>query len=250
MRILAMVFFFVLVPFAAHALDVDHCGQIVPDGETGDLVGDLTCTAGQDGIALGDQATLRFAGHVLSGSGGSTAVVCTTNRCTVLGPGEIVGGEWNGIVGNGAKGGRAILQGLRIHGTTAAISGFAKGRLTVADVRTGLTAMGRAELTDFTAHDNGNYGAHASSTLVGTNVVTIDNGGDGLSAGKLKLSGLTATGNATTGINATHAVVRDGTLTGNGVDVYTVYRPRLVDSTCGTSQQAGTSNTWSVCTSD
>jgi len=49
----------------AQALDITSCGQTVPAGETGVLVGDLQCDPATRGVTLQYAATLDLNGHAL-----------------------------------------------------------------------------------------------------------------------------------------------------------------------------------------
>jgi hypothetical protein len=90
--------------------------------------------------------------------------------------------------------------------------------------------------------DNPELGAIVANWVRGTQVILSDNFGYGLEgpAQSIVFRNLTATGNAEPVTFAYHARLIDSTLTGNdaggaGVDVYTLRRPRLQNTTCGRS---------------
>jgi hypothetical protein len=120
-------------------------------------------------------------------------------------------------------------------------------------------------LEDVTIDNNGG-GAIADCSglkLKGENV-TITNNGTGICGDGIKLKNATITGNGVAGIFSWTARVKlkDSTVTGNdaggnGFDIVTSKRPRLVDSTCGRSAQVAPlatpdagSPSWGVCTND
>src|SRR5207245_3106154 len=75
------------------AIDIGFCGLDVPPGQVGVLQADLTCSG--VGVELEEMATLQMNGHSISG--GSIGVFCS-RRCTIQGPGEIIGASSFGIV--------------------------------------------------------------------------------------------------------------------------------------------------------
>src|SRR5262245_57792821 len=82
----------------AQALDIGSCGASIPDGEVGTLTADLVCTDPVPAITLGAGATLELAGHRVQGlsADGQTSLTvlrCARKRCTIVGPGEIVGSD-------------------------------------------------------------------------------------------------------------------------------------------------------------
>src|SRR5262245_22565917 len=89
----------------AHALDINSCGAVIPDGEVGTLTADLVCTDPASAITIGAGSRLILGGHRVEGlsADGPTSISvirCASKRCTIVGPGEVVGRE-----GVGSKGG-------------------------------------------------------------------------------------------------------------------------------------------------
>ena len=74
--------------------------------------------------------------------------------------------------------------------------------------------------------------------------------GIGIVAVNIRLTNLTANDNDGNGVNASRISLRDSTITGNtgqpggNIDVYSLTRPRLRNTTCGKS------NGWGVCQND
>jgi len=127
-----------------------------------------------------------------------------------------------------------------------------------------------------TAYGNGGAGVHAINKMVATNVVAYDNFAQGVFATrklkrtnitaynnaigvesfrKVDVTGLVATGNTVAGaLSLQRLKLTDSNVTGNGVpdqrDVVSVKRPKLFNTTCGTSVQQGGSVTWGLCSND
>lgn len=226
------------LPVRAQDVSITVCGQTVPSHATGVLANDLTCptTSGSYGVVLEDRATLDLAGLTL---GGGVAAVRCVKRCTVTsssGTGTIRDGETAGIA-LVADRSRLLLSNVKL-----------EDNLTMAVL-----------------------GDMAGAVIRGSQVELTGNG-IGIVAKKVKLEGLTATGNYTVlqtrratltdstlsgntnyAITGGTAVLRDSTVigSGGGIDVFTQTRPRLVNSTCGVSRDFGNpTQTWGVCTND
>ena len=222
------------------AMDVTHCGQDVRDRDVGVLVGDLTCTAslGSFAVRLGNNATLDLAGHTISGDG----VFCPRS-CTILGPGDITG-AYSAVYASG-YGKMTLAGGLSLHDNIIGVS----------------DGGARLTLVDVDVSNNSEHGFLVlSRSVVGTNVVVTDNGGFGLFAqqARVRIDGLTATGNAVFGVEGKRVKLFNSTVTGNEggapsnppfVDVVSTRRPRLVATTCDHSLGPDGID-WDVCSGD
>jgi hypothetical protein len=221
-------------------VSITACGQTVGAGESGVLDADLTCPTGEGTfvVAIENGGSLDLAGHTLAG--GRTGIRCT-KRCTIGStgtPGTIQDTEFG--VGAGIA---AVTDG---------------GRLTLSNLI--LDNHSIALLTDF---DTGK--------VYGTDVTLTDNG-LGMQARKIRITGLTASGNYTVA-QSRKTTIEDSTVTasgdsaftgrvvvlmnssvtgsGSGIDLLTQRRPRVVSSTCEVSRiLQNPTETWGVCTND
>jgi hypothetical protein len=221
----------------AQTVSITTCGETVPAGQTGVLDADLTCPGGPGtfGVLVENRGTLDLAGHTLAGA---NAGVRCENRCVVtssIGTGTIRDAETAGI---------AVL--------------YERGVLEVSNVS--LDDNLYALLADF-----------LHGKVFGTQV-TLTGSGIGIQARKIRLTGLTATGNyrvaqarktmltdstvadsGDTAISGHAAVLNNSSVTGSasGIDLLTERRPRLIASTCGGSRNlSNPTETWGVCTND
>ena len=273
----------------AWAVDVTTCGQVVPENDVGVLQADLDCKGAprtcsyyantpcvsddvcnhagvgrclSQAVILGKGATLQLNGHTIVADGSSGLGVWCAHpalnvRCTVQGPGEIVGGE----IGVGAY--RLVIQDVSIHG---AHQGVVAPTVVVATNVTadgnGLFGLyaGRLTATNVSASNNANAGIF-SPRIRGTGVTTNDNGEQGLVVyRRFKLTGLTAQNNGAGGIYSTGGgLLIDSTVSGNlyegaSLDLLTAHRPVLRNSTCGASAQLDETGepgpSWGVCSGD
>ena len=112
----------------------------------------------------------------------------------------------------------------------------------------GLTTYGRVLASEVTITNSTSYGINAGH-VVGTNVTALNNSLYGVGGGRLRIQGLTANGNGD-GVLSTSLFLLDSTVTGNGVDLSTIERPHLRNTTCDTSQRSLDSGSWGVCTND
>lgn len=223
---------------SAAEVSITACGQTVPAGETGVLASDLAC--GDDpatfAVAVGSGATLDLAGHTLSGD--TTGVRCTGRRCTVISSGAA------GTILDMETAGIAVPED--------------HGKLTVSNIA--LVNCDFALLTNFT------FGK-----VIGERV-TLTGSGIGIQAGKIILTGLTATGNYRV-VQARKTLLRDSNISasedsaisgenvslrntsvtgsGSGIDLLTDRSPRLLGSTCDTSRVlSDPTQSWGVCSND
>jgi hypothetical protein len=229
-----------LIAHPASAVDVTACGQTVPAGAIGIVVSDIAC-ASQDPfiVMLEDRATLDLGGHVLSG--GEISVQCAT-RCVINGaPGTIRDATW-GVHAEDIQRARITLINVNFENVTLPVytlltphTRIRGAQVSIAGGFLGMQA-GSVRLSDFTA--TGLQSDYA------------------VSANRVVLHGCTITGNGGVGVQGSSALLRDCSVTGNngsgqGIDLRTLRRPRLISSTCGRSQKVDVvGEHWDVCTDD
>jgi hypothetical protein len=218
---------------------ITACGDTVPRHAIGYLTADLDCT-GFNGfpVLLNRQATLELRGFTLKG--GIVAVECgemrpredlppalyNSGKCTVIGGGgRVTGADAHGIAGDAP-----IVSDLTI-------DGCGQG---------GVYARYDVRLTGVTVSGSGTFGLRIDRNAF--------------------VTGSSITGSAENGIVARRLRLIDSTVTGNGIgpscgpyplaqcaDLATAKRPRLDDSSCGTSlvgQQGYPKPSWGVCALD
>lgn len=240
-KVLVAVMFGMALPMVAQAFDVTGCSQVVPEKETGVLQVDLTtCGSSAVGVFVSERGELDLNGHAVASGG--VGVHCLGKRCSVHGPGEIrnaaVYGIWasfknarlrvedvdihdNGVIGIAGTSGkpRLVLERVTLHGNRSGAETIFKGRISGEDVD---------------ASNNSEVGIAAGARFTFKRLTILNTGGFGLicTYGGGKLIDSTVSGSTDT-------------------DILTHSRPRLVNSTCGTSQSYNPSNgTWGVCTND
>ena len=224
----------------ATATDVTGCGQTVVDRDTGVLQADLVCSDDAWALVLGDRATLAFGGHTITGGG----IYCD-GKCSLIGPGTV-----QQVVGSGS------LAAIYVEGPR-----FSAQDLTLTNNGTGIESYARKSiLTNITASNNLQRGIVVYGSVRAVNVTTNNNGDTGLVSylRSVRITGLTATGNGQGGFinNGTSTRLIDSTVTGNAfapdptmLDVFSVRRPRLVNTTCDHSL-APDGETWGICSGD
>jgi len=150
--------------------------------------------------------------------------------------------------------GRLDLRGHMISGATYGI--FCGRYCEPLDCVSGCTVLGgtisesylagiqarRVVLENVTVTGHATYGVLAHRAIVRQSTVS-GNAAEGIRGGRVVLEGTTVQQNGTTGIVAGRAKLRESTVTGNALDLDTVWPPKLIDSTCDTSNQG-------VCTLD
>jgi hypothetical protein len=250
----------------AAAIDVTACGQIVPAGEVGRLVGDLTCPESEipdfAAVVLERDATFELNGFTLAGEL-DMGVQCRSRRCTVAGPGTLDGNgiavllfpstalnihdvtisnaDWGILAGNGpGLNGRVVIANVTIEGSLEVALGGKLIRAVGLRVRNTVPTDGLAVLAD---------------RLLGSDIEVTNNGSTGILARRIKATNLVATDNGDQGILALErAILVDSTVTGNqadgaGIDIESGRRPKLSNSVCGrSSDRDGVS--WGVCAGD
>jgi hypothetical protein len=235
MRSLSLVLLCLALPVSAIAsvpVPVTTCGQVL----TGDgyLTGDLDCsgqTIGAASVTLSKTGRLNLGGFTITGSSDPDVfdIVRCEDRCIILGPGTINGGE-HGIASRAGKSGRVDAIGVTV---TGAEFGMLVPNLHASQiVVTGNTFEGirshKAKIVDSQITGNGGMGAGVR----GDDVV--------------RLFATTVTGNGAAGVEGGKLHATDSQITGNGIDptcgvtsvcadVSLRRRPHLKNTSCGTS---------------
>ncbi len=276
----------VLATRAALATDVTQCGQVIAPRDTGILRNDLVCGTTAQGLCadcaafgctvridlpcttsgdcaslggsaaclgvavhLGQRATLEMDGFSISAvaPGQLGAGVFCDATCKVRGPGTI-----SGAVGWGVKAYSARVFDLMVHDNFRGISTI---RLRLFDTTTTANALGgeayTMSLNGGAATGNSPYGGLVAHVLRAKDFTASNNATDGFSGDFVSLTRVVANGNGLYGAQAARTIaIRDSTLTGNGTaDIASGSRPRLINTTCGTSA-GGPGGTWGVCSGD
>ena len=248
------------------AFDVTACGQTVPAGERGVLLGDLSCNAGDGPAAV--QITSGFLdlqGHTLIVSDDIVGVSCT-GRCWV-GYGTVSGGRIGLEIDA-----RAMAVGLRLTGPpgAAATSGIRgrvpfspRGKLTlvnviiedhevaISDVGSILGSTVGVSGCGDTTPDSECVVAFNKIKLFGLQIL------DSLAGftvralfGSIKLKESRITDGPGYGVRSARGMrLQNTTVTGNVVDLSTPRRPRLINSTCLKSEGSPVGD-WDVCMND
>ena len=270
-----------LVTSHAAALDIISCGQMVPAGEEATLVADLDCSTSpgvclygsppdnaeiactsdaycasipynyciRQAVVAGKASHILLSGHTLTGG----AIDCRKGpRCTIDGPGEIVGAAVGVWIGR-----RALLRDLTVRDGEYGV--FAVGKVLLEGVTVtgnhayGVIAYGGVQASHVVASGNGLVGLYASRTSVkGVSVTANNNSGNGVDGTSTRIHGLIAQGNGGIGAAAERGVsLWDSVVTGNnGVDVQSGSPPRLTNTVCGTSFNSTGGGSWGVCAND
>jgi hypothetical protein len=244
----------------AAAVDVTHCGQVIPPRQTADLVADLDCPTDLpsgtlqelSAVYLDTGARLRLNGFTLSGA--DVGVGCGS-RCTVEGPGTIRDFPI-GVLSYGAT--RVDDVVFRENGQSA-IYVLGSRKVHVTDVSIldadGLTAIIAHSLkAERLTIENCWYGI-AAIKMTGTDVTITGCGQRAFGGGSIRATRLTATDNGGPGVAATRVILTDSVLTGNdslgtGVDLRSDRFPRLQNTTCGRSERGETGMSFGVCLND
>lgn len=227
---------------SAAALDVTSCGEIVPAGQAARLAADLDCPSGA-GIVLGDRARLYLDGHVLSGSPDSSNVVCQGPKCKIVGPGEIVGGNY-AVTGEGEvlvseatirdqiRGGIDGIASVRVRRVTMTGIGFGHPSPSSSEV----IRSGRLRGPYLEARNNA--GGISSTEYRLRHATITDNGGIGIGGpGFGRLSRSTVTGNL-------------GGALGVPIDVFGIQPPKLYNTVCDHSYNANNGGDFGICQLD
>jgi hypothetical protein len=237
-----------------YALDLNGCDP-VPARTVGVLQSNVTCS-GQP-LALGAGATLDLNGFAVTGD-----IACAPGLCAITSTGtagSVVGQisaerakvEDADIDCAGAAVGITVARKLtlnRVTVTNCSRYGIARAvgpanvraeNLAITSCAVGMELnSGTLRGSAITLSDNTGAGLYAGKALL-TDVTAAGNGSWGLSAAKrLTVRGGSITGNGEAGIVAVYGKVNvhNANVSGNGVDIASARRPRVVNTTCGTSR--------------
>jgi len=244
-RVIAASLFGLLVPAFAHAVDVTGCGQVVPPREVGVLQADLTgCPSSAVGVFLNDRSELDLNGHAVAS--GAVGVECQGRRCTVHGPGEIRNANVHGLLASFLNA-RVRVEDANVHDNASGgiVADNGKPRITLERVTVVNNSVGIETIF--------------KGAIAGEDVDASNNHTNGIVAGKrfhfqrltLLNTGTSATDDGLVCLYGGGTLVDSTVMGSGGADLATFRRPKLVDSTCGTSRfvdPGGT--TWGVCTND
>jgi hypothetical protein len=256
-----------LVSTPALAIDISTCDQVVPRGQVGVLIADLDCRTTAVRLEMG--ARLRLDGHTIAVDSG-LGVECRQKRCTIEGPGVIDGKTTADTGIGGHERVRLDVSDVTIQNFEFGIFGVARNKANLENVVVDGNALFGLDLqqpstinaSNLTVRNtNGPTGraVHAENCVgedwtITDNLATL-NEQSGVACARARIDRLTATGNGGTGVwLGVIGRFRDSTITGNGVggdgiDIVSERRPRLIATTCGRSaDKSGTP--WGVCTND
>jgi hypothetical protein len=240
LRVLAVCFVLPVVPAAA--VDVTTCGQVVPTGQAARLVTDLACASG-NGVVLADRTRLYLDGHVLSGSADASNVVCQGPRCKIVGPGEIVGGQF-GVAGSGKLSIADLVVRDQIRGGIDGLFFVRVRRVTMTGIGFGAPIPNLTEVIRTGQLRGAFLGVRDNAGTVSTvdyrlrSTTITDNGGIGIGGpGRGRLSHSTVTGNL-------------GGPLGVPIDVFGIEPPKLIDTVCDHSYNADDGTSFGICQLD
>jgi hypothetical protein len=263
---------FVFGAAGAWALDITSCYVTVPANEIGVLQADLACQPGDfHAVALENGSTLELNGHTISNPGhfASGAAVRCHGRCVVVGPGLISGAparEFDGIradaslvphpplrlelhdltidstrVGIDGPARNPFVRATNVTVSNSALYGFYIARVHAENVTATGSEIGVYSATlkavNLNASNNAAYGVYVLRSLLATGLVVTDNAGEGILAdGRIRLVDSTVTGND---------------IGGEGIDIESARRPRLINTTCGRSERTTPPfGDWDICAND
>ena len=175
----------------AAAINIDNCGQTIPDNEVGVLTADLNCPSASTAVYVGSGATLNMNGHAIDVPNGWGVWCSAAVRCTVTGGGQF------GALGEirGAEAGVYLGRRARLSAESVVIRDCVTG---VEGEDWNAERGASARLTNVQISGSEGAGVRVSR-LKADNVRIEDNPGTGIagpSGGRLKAKGLTVTGNA------------------------------------------------------
>ena len=261
---------FVVCVAPASAVDISSCRTVVPRGTDAQLVADLVCPSGA-AVILESRAALYLSGHTITVDDG-VAIGCVSGRCSVTGPGELVGQNDPGSVGIGlGPGGNLRARDVLVRGFGSGIAGGQRSKLglervTIEDsstwgihpgvrsrvTATDLTVTGTVGPTGRAVHATRCRGSHWK---VSNNFATFGFNQSGVACGRARVDPLTATGNAGLGVHTAGAArLANATITGNdaggqGIDIETGRPPNAPGIVCGKSSDGEVGN-WGICAGD
>lgn len=227
---------------AKPVVPVTNCYNLVKDA-IGELQGDLNCSTFGPTIVDLENSTLRLNGFTITGiavpTGGTTAgVVNCRKKCSIEGPGTIVGGE-AGIVMGGGK--IVRVENVEIRDSL--------------NVGANIVGESRARFTNVKIEDSDGC-AYIGETLILKESEIVDNQCGIYSTGKLHVVDSDIINNTGSpdyhfGVFAAKARISGSTLGGNLPDVKSNQKPGFHGSVCETSDVNGAPGaTWGICSLD
>jgi len=258
----AILALFGVLSFAtgADAVLVTSCGQQIPARDVGYLQNDLVCDGpfATTALTLGRNASLRMNGHTIAVThpDGGIGIVCP-GSCAVVGPGTIHG------IGNGDYGtallsdrGKLAMSDVEVFGFQRGVTKFPRGtmiatNLLVHDCSSAGIAAGKLRADQVTVHQNG-IGISTTSGVKGTGVTATENATHGIQAARrVRIVGADASENAEGGIVAQKITLTSATVVGNGsFDIGSSSYPQLTDTVCDHSLVFPGGGSWGVCSLD
>jgi hypothetical protein len=255
------LFIFGGVASAATPVPVTTCGQVVVG--TGQLVGDLDCSASAD-EAVKLSGRLLLNGFTLTGNPAFDVVRCEVGRCGVSGPGTITGGADGVRSDRGARiDAGALVTGNAGDGVRTESSAKVLDATVDGNGGDGVRSKSRATIQRSTVSGNGGDGVRTDSTASLKESTVTGNAGAGVDSdrsAKARLS--TVTANGLDGLKGLRVVLSSSTATGNGTapicgvvddcaDLAAARLPRLRGaSACDTSRDTENGGSWGVCAND
>jgi hypothetical protein len=245
----------------AGAVDVTSCGQIIPSGQTADLVSDLDCPLDLpsgtlqelSAVYLEPGAKLRLNGFTLSG--GEVGVGCGGGRCTIDGPGTIADFP-TGILSYASS----RVTDVELDSNDAyAIYQLGNKTLRATNVTVvesnGLVAVVAHRVKAENLSIQGCWYGIIATVLTGSDVSVSGCGQRAIGGGTVRASGVTVVDNGGIGILAKRIVLADSVVTGNdtigtGIDLSAERLPKLTNTTCELSANSETGVPFGVCLED
>ena len=257
-----------LLAAPALAIDITAPGQTVPRGQVGVLQADLSCAPSALGVFLDDGATLEMNGHALDGCFVGGAGLSRVD-IAVHGPGlirhagiairqgtlrardvAIQDSPSFGIIGSGSsEDGPSTLRLQHVTVTVSGLDGIVATKVVARDVTSsgnGVAALG--------------WGVIGWGGVKGRNLIVSGNNAEGVFSNvRVTLRDAQVTGNArggviSVGISRSALTIMRSTVTGNdaqdGADLASQRKPRVRDSTCGSSLDVQAQVPWGVCAND
>ncbi len=261
---------------ASDPVAVTSCGQVV-DGD-GFLAADLDCSAyGPTAIQMDGNGTLDLGGFTLS-AGVTNGIACF-GRCTIIN-GTVEGAGQYGIKGFG----NLVVNNLTVRGCDRGVNArrLEVTLLNSVDNRFGVEALKKVTVTDssFVGNWKAVFGAR-SAKLLGTTIsaASTEDGSRGVNTHRRAIVVDSTIGGVKYAVTATRAKIDnsaivdngwgvwadaikliDTSVSGNGIsplcssscaDLTSTAKPRLRNSTCGTSYDLNPGGTnWGVCALD
>lgn len=212
--------------------EIADCTAIPIEGQA-ILTRDVDCSAVPHTSMAIASGVLNLNGYTVT-SGTTFGIACSGN-CKIVGPGTLTG------EGGGINGSRA----LRVENVEISLTGF--GAVGVAAI--GALTLDRVTITGPTFGAISHKSARITDSTITATVGGVVSGSGSLTEGPCSKGAVLLRRSSITGTTSTPC---DGT-DAHCADVISCKRPKLVQSTCNTSCQAGVDSpcpTWGVCAAD